>query len=141
MSIPQIEFDVLESEPTAAPKEPKPGEKSKKGRGRRSNASIEAEIRDQLQAFMQLAALFWGTRDDICAGVLGQQAPLIAEDLAALAMKSEWARKYLTRTADMGRVIPLLMHITPVLQAVRMHHITSRFENGGDDAAGTSPVV
>ncbi|MEU8693001.1 hypothetical protein [Streptomyces sp. NPDC048665] len=141
MAIPQIDFDILDSEPAAAPKEPKPGEKAKKSRGRRSNASIEAEIRDQLQAFMQLAALFWATRDDVCAGVLGQQAPLIADDLAALAMKSEWARKYMTRTADLGRVIPLLMHITPVLQVVREHHITARFADGGDHAAGTGPMV
>lgn len=137
MSIPQMEFEILESEPTSVPKEPKPGQKK---RGRRSNASIEAEIRDELTAFMTLAALFWSTRDDYCAAILSQQAPLIAEDLAALAAKSEWARKYLTKTLDMGKLLPLMMHTMPVLQAIREHHIAPKFEesaeNGGADLLG-----
>ncbi|MGA5128795.1 hypothetical protein ACPCTO_03210 [Streptomyces olivoreticuli] len=136
MSIPQMEFEILDSEPAKTVREPKPGQKK---RGRRSNASIEAEIRDELTALMQIAALFWSTRDDYCAAVLSQQCPLIAEDLAALAAKSEWARKYLTKTLDMGRLIPLMMHTLPVLQAVREHHIAPGAEEGADDG-GQSPL-
>lgn len=138
MSIPQLDFEIRESEPTMKTvREPKPGQKK---RGRRSNASIEAEIRDELTAFMQLAALFWSTRDDYCATVLNEQAPLIAEDIASLAAKSEWARKYLTKTLDMGKLIPLMMHTLPVLQAVREHHIAPRAGEEAEDGGQGSLV-
>jgi hypothetical protein len=122
-------------------KEPQPGESSKKRRGRRSKASIEAEIRDQLTALLQMIAMVWATRDDVCSIVLNTQAPLIAEDLAAFAARSEWARKYLTQTMEVGQILPLLMHITPLFQAIREHHITSRFEETEEGTdAGTGPV-
>lgn len=135
MSIPQMEFKALDMEP---PQEPRPGQKGKNKRGRRTNASIEAQIRDELESFMQLAALFWAARDDVCSAALSQQAPFIAEDLAALAMKSEWARKYLTKTLDGAALMPLMMHSLPLFQTIRAHHMSPPEES--ENATGEGSV-
>lgn len=115
-------------ETTEDPKriEPSPGEaKKRRGRppGSRTNASVETQIKDELTMLFGLGAMLWSARDPQCAGVFNQQGPLIAADLAKFAAKSKWARAYLQRVADVGEIIPLVMHVYPVVLAIHEHHV------------------
>lgn len=109
-------------------KEPGPGESVKRGRGRPSKASVEGEIAGQMEALLRLIAMVWSTADPICAPILNNQAALIAGDLAKLAAKNKWARKYLTQTASVGSALPLLIHTLPLANAIRQHHIEPKIQ-------------
>lgn len=109
--------------------EPIPGDKPRRrGRppGSKTGGNVEAQIRDELTMMFGLTAMLWGARDPICAGAFGQQAELIAGDLAKLAAKSKFARAYLQKVADFGEVIPLIMHTYPVVMAIHEHHVKPR---------------
>lgn len=109
--------------------EPIPGDaKKRRGRppGSRTNATIENQLKDELTMLFGLGAMLWSARDPQCAGVFSQQGPLIAADLAKFAAKSKWARAYLQRVADVGEIIPLVMHVYPLVIAIHEHHVKPR---------------
>lgn len=115
--------------------EPIPGDKPRRrGRppgsktGAKTNAAIENQIRDELTVLGGLAAMLWGARDPVCASAFAAQHELIAADLAKLAAKSKFARRYLERVADIGEILPLFMHIYPVIQAIHEHHVKPRMD-------------
>jgi hypothetical protein len=118
--------------------EPSPGESIKRGRGRPSKASIESEIAGQLEALLKLMAMAWSMQDPICGPVLNNQSALIAQDLAKLAAKNKWARQYLTQTAQVGSALPLVMHMLPVFNAVRHHHIEPKLQEVREAQNGQS---
>lgn len=106
--------------------EPTPGEpKKRRGRppGSRTAANVESQIKDELTMLFGLGAMLWSARDPQCATVFHQQGPLIAADLAKFASKSKWAQSYLKKVADIGEIIPLVMHVYPVIMAIHDHHV------------------
>jgi hypothetical protein len=131
-----IKFMSAEETLTADDKtEPIPGDKPRRrGRppgsktGAKSTAAIETQIRDELTMLGGLAAMLWSTRDPVCGGALAQQHELIAADLAKFAAKSKFARRYLERVADIGEILPMVMHIYPVVQAIHEHHVKPKME-------------
>lgn len=125
MPLKPINFETVQDDTRV---EPQPGVKARRGRppGSRTNSTAEAQIRDELTACLKLVAMVWSTRDPICAPILNQQSELIADDIAKLAGRSKWARKYLTRVSEVGSYLPLLMHLQPILTAVHAHHIAPR---------------
>lgn len=127
MALDSIAFEMTDEQ---AKEEPKPGERKtrqKRTPGRRSNASVEKELRDQLHMAMQFAAAMWSMRDPFCAPVLSQQSEAIATEAAKLAAKSKWARRWLTEVVEVGSIIPLVSASFPVLKAVHEHHIAPAF--------------
>lgn len=118
--------ETIESD---AKNEPIPGDKPRRrGRppGSTTGAKVETQIKDELTMLFGLSTMLWGARDPVCAGAFGQQAELIAGDLAKLAAKSKFARRYLERVADIGEIIPLVMHVYPVVLAIHEHHVKPR---------------
>jgi hypothetical protein len=112
--------------------EPGPGEKprSKRGRPRGSGtgARVETQLRDELTTFLKFTSLLWSAKDPECGPILNQQSELIAADLAKWASKSKWAKQWIEQTAQLGELIPFLIHVQPVMVVIYNHHIAPAIE-------------
>lgn len=126
--------------------EPQPGEKrAKRGRPRGSTnkntaTTFKKEFADELTALLQMAAMLWSTQDPTCGGVLNETASNIARDIAELAATSATARKYLQKTMGVGKIVPLMVDIAPLLMTIRSHHprLFGRVETVDNDARTSS---
>lgn len=124
--------------------EPLPGDKPKrrgrpKGSTNRRNSTFVKEFSAELDAMMKMMAMVWSMRDPVCGKVLNETSQLIAQDIAELAATSVKAREYLERTMGLGKIVPLVMHLTPLLITVRDHHLMPRNEDVPD--GGPYPVA
>lgn len=133
--------DAAEASPDKT--EPTPGEKGKK-RGRPPGSGgtsrkdkFAKEFQSELDALLKMLAMMWSVRDPVCGGVLNNTSQQIAQDIAELAASSTKARKYLEQTMGLGKVVPLLMHLMPLLTTIREHHLTPKTE---DHHGGENPV-
>lgn len=128
MPISSLQFEVTDKE---AKKEPEPGAaKPRRGRppGSGTKAASHAQIRDEIASGLKLAAMFWSVKDPHCAPVLSMISEDIANDLAKFAAKSPWAKKWLGKATEVGEIVPFLLHIKPLFEAIRDHHIVPAME-------------
>ncbi|MGI8309045.1 hypothetical protein [Saccharopolyspora hattusasensis] len=136
--MPDLAITNIDDNPNAA-QEPTPGDKARKrGRPRGSTnkqkqAAFAKEFGDELDALLKMIAMLWSTRDPVCGGALNETSSLIAGDIAELAASSTRARRYLEQTMGLGKLVPLLMHLTPLIMTIREHHLTPK--NTDDDSA------
>lgn len=128
--------------------EPQPGEKKTKrgrpqgSRSRNSPAGFKKEFTDELTALLRMAAMLWSTQDPTCGGVLNETAENIARDIAELAATSAKARKYLQKTMGVGKIVPLLVDLTPLVMTIRSHHPRMFGRAGTDESdVGTGAVA
>lgn len=141
MPLSSIAFQTV---PESDHKEPAPGEKKRRGRppGSGTGTQFKTQLTDEFDSLLKLLAMVWSTRDPICAPILNEQSTLIATDLADLASRSKWARKYLTQMTQLGAWMPLFLHLQPVLMAIHAHHVAPRFERERPpDDTGYGPLV
>lgn len=127
------EMTFLDSPDELVSPEPQPGQK-RRGRppGRKSYGAVEKEFGDELEALMRMMALMLSMRDPVCGNALNQTCSNIAKDIARLAASSPKARKYLTQTMEFGRIVPLMLHIQPLIMTVYQHHVADRVHQDSD---------
>lgn len=108
--------------------EPQPGErKTRRGRpqgsrNKNSATGFKKEFTDELTALLKMTAMLWSAQDPTCGGMLNETAENIARDIAELAATSERARKYLQKTMGIGKIVPLLVDLAPLVMTIRAHH-------------------
>ncbi|QUH03835.1 hypothetical protein HUO13_26155 [Saccharopolyspora erythraea] len=138
--MPDLSITTVDDSLNAA-QEPTPGDKPRKrGRPRGSTnkqkqQAFARELGEELDAMLKMIAMLWSTRDPVCGGALNETSSLIANDIAELAASSARARKYLEQTMGLGKIVPLLMHLTPLIMTIREHHLSPK--NSDDESAET----
>lgn len=125
--------------------EPVPGESGEKARGsgagrkrsaprvsrpapaaagkRPANAAPSyRDVRDELLAYLEMAAFTGTLRCAECAAVLHEQAAPIADAMARYAMRSPVFLRILRQSATLKEALDLLKAVRPVVVQVRGHH-------------------
>lgn len=125
-----MDIDIADATEPLTKSEPKPGQR-KRGRPRgttnqTTQAKFAKEFGEDLNAGLKMVALVWSPRDPMCAGVLDAQSETIADSLADLLSQSARIRKVLANGLGIGKVLPLIMAVSPVIATMRMHHFTPK---------------
>lgn len=76
-----------------------------------------------LTAQLKLVGGLWATRDELCGGVMLEQAPAIAEALNMLAMDDPKIYERLSMASTGGGWVGLFMATSPLLAVVTSHHL------------------
>lgn len=88
-------------------------------RSRSSKPSLESPI----NAMLQMVGRVWSVRDDVCGGALLAQAPMIAQQLNALAQTDPKVYRMLSRMMSGGGWGGVILATWPVAASIAEHHI------------------
>lgn len=100
--------------------------------------TMEKEVRDELEAICQMAALIWSVPDPHCGPVLSEQSKAIAATATTLLKRNPRLLSYLRSAGWFGDWVPFLMAVGPVAKAFYGHHMAPAPEQDDDD--GTDPT-
>lgn len=123
-----------EIEPDLAPGKAKPEKvQPAKPKPRPVTAAARKRVADELEAYVKMAALTWSLRDEHCAPVLSDQSRAIADSLATILGRNPALLQWVEHTGMIGDWVKLWMAISPVVSAIREHHITKtvKSDDGG----------
>jgi hypothetical protein len=87
-------------------------------------ASVRKQVADELHAYISLAAMTWSLRDPHCGGVLDDNARKMADALAELIARNPKLVEWIHTSGLVGDWMKLFMVFTPLVSAIRDHHIT-----------------
>jgi hypothetical protein len=91
-----------------------------------SRAKQVEQMRDEVDAYLKMAALTWSMRDPECATVLNDSSAQIAESLAGLLGRSDWLMERFQQTTMLADVVKLLHALAPLARSVFSHHLAGR---------------
>ena len=138
-----VDLSMLKDAPdtTDVKTEPVPGAKRRgrpPGSKNRNTASatqakFAKDFAEDANAAIKLAALMWSSTDPMCAGVLNTQSEAIAESLADLISQSERMRRIIGNGLGFGKILPLLMAMSPVIATIKLHHLTPPQQEESED--------
>lgn len=106
---------------------------------RPATAKIRKEVAEEIQAYLEMAALAWSVRDRCCAEVLSDESKKIADKLTDIIARNPRLLAYFRNAGVLGSWVQLYMVCKPVVDSVIAHHVRHEIgtgeENGIDLAA------
>lgn len=97
-------------------------------------ASVRKQVADELHAYISLAAMTWSLRDQHCGGVLDDNARKMADALAELIARNPKLVEWIHTSGLVGDWMKLIIVFTPLVSAIRDHHITKTVGVTDDDS-------
>lgn len=146
------------------PEDPAPGQSRRRPVGKtagRAKASLrkptalpsKTAVRDELQGYLEMLALGWSMRCDVCGGTLSEQSAIIADRLAAIIVRSPRLLALFAGSNTVGEYLLLAQALFPVASTAVQHrnHVApesadahadnvSYFAPYRPDATGPGPV-
>jgi hypothetical protein len=95
--------------------------------------AMKRRIAAELEAYVQMMAIPVIMRDEVCGGVIHDQAKDIADSIATILSRyPDLAHKFLA-TGVLGDWVKLLIAIKPIVTVVYSHHISKKTEEEDHD--------
>lgn len=81
----------------------------------------KAAVRDELEGYLQMAALTWSMRCDQCGGALSDQSEVIADRLAAIIVRTPRLLQLFAHGSGIGEYLLLGQALVPVVRVGADH--------------------
>ena len=123
MSMAEVDLPEVRQDST-----PKGQPKARRASGGARAKAAQESLKDDIEGTLQLLALVWTSRDDVCGPVLDRQAPDIARELNAWLKDHPKARAWIKSFVSAGGSMGLFLAFLPLLKTVQEHHVVPRIE-------------
>lgn len=101
--------------------------------------ALKKRISAEIEAYVEFAAIPIVLRDEVCGGVLHEQARPIADAITAILSRyPDLAHKFL-QTGVFGDWLKLGVALTPVVKAFYSHHVAAKPDEE-EGSAGDQPI-